>query len=66
MLLYPGVQAKINKEIDAKIGRGATLTFAEASLLPYFRAVWKESLRFNPPAPNGKCVLIDILDELLK
>jgi cytochrome P450 family 78 subfamily A len=53
MLLYPDVQAKIHKEIDEKIGRGATITFAEASSLPYFGAVLKESWRFNPPAPNG-------------
>ncbi|PVF95243.1 cytochrome P450 [Serendipita vermifera] len=53
MLLFPDVQAKIQKEIDDKIGRGGTMKSAEIKSLRYFMAAWKESLRFNPAVPMG-------------
>lgn len=53
MLLYPEVQAKIQKEIDDKIGRGGSIKSAEVKSLRYFIAAWKESLRFNPAVPTS-------------
>ncbi|PVF95235.1 cytochrome P450 [Serendipita vermifera] len=53
MQIYPDVQAKIHREIDEKVGHGGTLTFSEISSLEYFRAAWKESIRFNHPIPSG-------------
>ncbi|PVF95236.1 cytochrome P450 [Serendipita vermifera] len=53
MQIYPDIQAKIHKEMDDKIGRGGTITYAEISSLKYFLAVWKESMRFNHPVPGG-------------
>lgn len=53
MQIYPDIQAKIHKEMDEKIGRGGTITYAEISSLKYFLAVWKESMRFNHPVPGG-------------
>ncbi|PVF95234.1 cytochrome P450 [Serendipita vermifera] len=53
MQIYPDVQAKIHKEMDKKIGRGGTVTYAEINSLEYFQAVWRESMRFNHPVPSG-------------
>ncbi|PVF95240.1 cytochrome P450 [Serendipita vermifera] len=53
MLLFPEAQAKVQKEMDEKIGRGGSITSAEIKSLHYLWATWKESLRFNPPVPTG-------------
>ncbi|PVF95239.1 cytochrome P450 [Serendipita vermifera] len=53
MLLYPDVQAKIQKEIDEKVGRGGSIRNSEIKSLEYLRAAWKESMRFNPPIAVG-------------
>jgi cytochrome P450 len=61
MVLFPEVQSKIQKEIDAKIGRGGTITGAEIKSLTYFMAAWKESLRFNPAVPMGNILVLFLL-----
>jgi hypothetical protein len=53
MVLRPDIQRKIQRELDESIGRGRLPTTAEAQNLSYLQAVWKESLRLDPPVPLG-------------
>lgn len=54
MLLYPEVQKKVQQELDAAIGVNQIPTMDALRKLPYFIAVWKESMRWNPPVPLGQ------------
>ena len=45
MLLYPEVQMKAQKELDAVVGQDRLPEFSDRSLLPYTNAILKEVIR---------------------
>ncbi|XP_060623324.2 cytochrome P450 2J6-like [Anolis sagrei] len=47
MVLYPDIQAKVQKEIDAVIAPGQTICYEDRKSLPYTNAVIHESQRFS-------------------
>ena len=49
--MYPGAQSKASEEIDRVIGHDRLPTMADLGDLPYIEALWKETLRWSPPAP---------------
>ncbi|KIM43420.1 hypothetical protein M413DRAFT_18002 [Hebeloma cylindrosporum] len=53
MLLYPEVQMKAQKELDAVVGQDRLPEFSDRASLPYTNAILKEVLRWNPVAPLG-------------
>lgn len=55
MVLYPGVQAKAQAELDSVIGSGRLPDYNDRPSLPYINAIVKEVLRWNPVAPLGNC-----------
>ena len=52
--MYPGAQSKASEEIDRVIGHDRLPTMADLEDLPYIEALWKETLRWSPPAPIGE------------
>ncbi|PVF95233.1 cytochrome P450 [Serendipita vermifera] len=64
MALHPDIQTKAQAEIDQKLGRGGTITNAEIQSLDYLNAVWKETLRFSPPATT--VVRCNVADDVWK
>lgn len=56
LLMYPEVQAKAHAEFDTVIGHDRPPTIEDQ--LPYMEAVWKEVLRWHPPAPLSSCQLV--------
>jgi cytochrome P450 len=54
MLLHPECQKKLQAELDAVNVDGRTTSMREIHNMPYFNAVWKESLRWSTPAPLGE------------
>ncbi|KZV68637.1 cytochrome P450 [Peniophora sp. CONT] len=53
MALYPDVQRKARSEIDQIVGKGRLPDFSDRPGLPYISAIVRETLRWNPPAPQG-------------
>lgn len=54
LLDNPDVEARLVAELDAALPpTGEPITAAHLAAMPYADAVWKESLRLFPPAPNG-------------
>ncbi|XP_006459505.1 hypothetical protein AGABI2DRAFT_116472 [Agaricus bisporus var. bisporus H97] len=53
MLLNPDVQRQAQSEIDSVLGPERLPTFSDLSDLPYFSAVLKDALRWNPAVPSG-------------
>ncbi|KAK7023504.1 hypothetical protein VNI00_016722 [Paramarasmius palmivorus] len=53
MTLYPDIQQKAQKEIDAVLGGHRLPTVEDRDNLPYLEALTKEVLRVNPAVPNG-------------
>ncbi|KAK7472246.1 hypothetical protein VKT23_000367 [Stygiomarasmius scandens] len=51
LLLYPEVQAKAQKEIDAVVGKSRLPDFEDRDKMPYVEAILTESLRWNPVLP---------------
>ncbi|KAM0838451.1 hypothetical protein ACQ4PT_060956 [Festuca glaucescens] len=51
MVLHPDIQAKVQAEIDAVVGRGRAVSDADVGSLPYLQCVVKETLRMHPPGP---------------
>lgn len=54
MVLNPGIQRKVQHELDAAFGNNkiSTTSFeSELARLPYLQAVIKETLRLHPPGP---------------
>jgi cytochrome P450 len=58
MLANPEAQKKVHEELDTAIGAGQAPSMAEIQKLDYFNAAWKESKRWNTPAPLGQRMLI--------
>lgn len=56
MLLYPGVQRKAQEELDRVVGAGNIPTFEDRESLPYIDAIFRELLRWRPPAAIGECI----------
>ena len=54
MQLYPEIQRKAQKELDAVIGTERLPNMQDMSRLPYIRCVVKEVLRWIPAVPLGK------------
>ncbi|KAE7998188.1 hypothetical protein FH972_002754 [Carpinus fangiana] len=50
LVLHPGAQEKLQREIDSVVGN-RTLTDADVATLSYLQAVVKETLRVHPPGP---------------
>ncbi|XP_059431922.1 cytochrome P450 78A7-like [Corylus avellana] len=50
LVLHPGAQEKLQREIDSVVGNRA-VTDADVATLPYLQAVVKETLRVHPPGP---------------
>ncbi|KAK1222629.1 hypothetical protein PQX77_014516, partial [Marasmius sp. AFHP31] len=61
MALYPEVQTRAQKEIDAIIGHGRLPDFDDRDSLPFVNALIAETLRWNPAVPLGvaHCALDD-------
>ncbi|KAJ8096416.1 hypothetical protein PM082_011579 [Marasmius tenuissimus] len=53
LTLYPEIQKKAQKEIDAVLGGHRLPTFEDRENLPYLEALTKEVMRFHPAVPNG-------------
>ncbi|KIJ13396.1 hypothetical protein PAXINDRAFT_170472 [Paxillus involutus ATCC 200175] len=53
MMLYPEVQERAQKEIDAIVGKDRLPGFGDRSSLPYVEAVLRETLRWHPVFPLG-------------
>ncbi|KZP21555.1 cytochrome P450 [Athelia psychrophila] len=51
MVLYPDVQAKAQRELDAVLGPNQLPSFADQDSLPYLTALVKELLRWEPLLP---------------
>ncbi|XP_066354954.1 cytochrome P450 78A6-like [Miscanthus floridulus] len=51
IVLHPGIQSKMQAELDAVMGRGHAISNADVARLPYLQRVVKETLRVHPPAP---------------
>lgn len=54
MILYPEVQERAQKAIDAVVGTRRLPDFNDRSSLPYVDAVLRETLRWHPVFPLGK------------
>jgi cytochrome P450 len=54
MMLYPEVQERAQKAIDAIVGTCRLPDFNDRSSLPYVDAVLRETLRWHPVFPLGK------------
>ncbi|KZT58511.1 cytochrome P450 [Calocera cornea HHB12733] len=53
MVMFPDVQEKAQRELDAIIGRGRPPTMEDRAHLPYCSAVVLETLRWRPVIPAG-------------
>ena len=53
MAMNPGVQKKVQEELDAVVGRNRLPTFGDREALRYVDAVLKETIRWHPPVPIG-------------
>ena len=53
MALYPEVQRKAQKELDAVVGTKRLPDFSDQPSLPYIAAIVKELLRWHPATPMG-------------
>ncbi|KAK1988359.1 cytochrome P450 [Colletotrichum cereale] len=53
MIIFPDVQNKAQKEIDAVVGSSRLPNYADRDRLPYVNALVKETLRWFPVAPLG-------------
>ncbi|KAJ7321576.1 cytochrome P450 [Mycena albidolilacea] len=53
MVLCPGIQSKVQAELDAVVGRSRLPTFADRDHLPYLQATVREALRWHPTDPIG-------------
>ncbi|PNT78256.1 hypothetical protein BRADI_1g76120v3 [Brachypodium distachyon] len=51
LVLHPGVQANVHKELDEVVGKSSHVTESAVLSLPYLQALLKEALRVNPPGP---------------
>ena len=51
--LYPEVQKKAQKELDAVVGTERLPDFSDRPSLPYINAIIKELLRWHPATPLG-------------
>ncbi|KAF8134338.1 cytochrome P450 [Boletus edulis] len=51
MVVFPEVQAKAQRELDAVIGSERLPSFDDRDSLPYVNAVWKEVLRWHSVTP---------------
>ena len=49
--MYPKAQSKAFEEIDHVVGHNRLPTLEDLEDLPYIEALWKETLRWSPPAP---------------
>ncbi|PBL03385.1 cytochrome P450 [Armillaria gallica] len=62
-VLYPGVQAKAQAELDAVVGPTRLPCFGDRPQLPYIDAILLEALRWNPVVPMGvahRSVKVDV------
>ncbi|KAE9394679.1 cytochrome P450 [Gymnopus androsaceus JB14] len=53
MTLNPHIQTKAQEEIDRVIGTNRLPDFSDREKLPYVEAVYRETMRWYPPAPLG-------------
>jgi cytochrome P450 len=53
LLMKPGIQKKLQQELDDVVGEGRTPKMVDLPSLNYLRACWVENLRLNPPAAIG-------------
>ncbi|PVF92915.1 cytochrome P450 [Serendipita vermifera] len=53
MMIHPGIQEKIQAELDNVIGQGRFPSASDRPQLPYADAAWKESERWIVPVPLG-------------
>lgn len=53
LLMNPGIQKKLQQELDSVVGEGRTPKMVDLPSLSYLRTCWVENLRLNPPAAIG-------------
>ena len=51
MAIFPEVQRRAQREIDAVVGCDRLLTYDDLPLLPYIQAVQREVMRWRPVLP---------------
>lgn len=64
MVTHPDVQHKIQAELDEVLGQNRLPTPTQSQQLEYLQAVWRESMRLDPPAPLGPQLPYDVFDLL--
>ena len=65
MILHPDVQKKAHQELDTVIGSARLADYEDESSLPYIRAVYKETLRWQPLTPIAQTHAVtqdDVID----
>ena len=55
MAMTPEAQKKAQAQIDTVVGRHRVPTIEDRPLLPYIDAIFRETLRYHPVVPLGKC-----------
>lgn len=53
MVIHPDVQRKVQAELDEVFGHNHLPSPTHNQHLGYLQAVWRESMRLNPPVPLG-------------
>lgn len=68
MLLWPDVQKEAQRQVDAVTGGSRIPDFSDWESIPVIERLVYESLRFHPPAPNGRdfCSLFMVYVELME
>ena len=51
MVLNPGVQERVQAQIDAVVGKDRLPTMDDRPLLPFLDAIFWETLRYSPVVP---------------
>ncbi|KAF9266573.1 cytochrome P450 [Marasmius fiardii PR-910] len=66
MAIHPEIQRRAQRDIDAVLGKGQVVTYADRADLPYVEAILRETLRWAPVVPLGifhAAFIDDIFDD---
>jgi hypothetical protein len=57
MVLNPHIARRAQEEIDSVVGRDRLPDFDDRTSLPYVEAIMRETMRWEPLVPLGKCLI---------
>jgi hypothetical protein len=60
MAMFPDAQRRAREELDSVVGKNRLPDFSDQDSLPYLNAHVQETLRWNPVAPIGIQIHINI------